>query len=161
MDRLLACELLLRCEMETSPDVMDVLRLLLDLRDLGEMGDVALLELASDARIENLDTIGAPLEFLQPVINDPHELDNLADDPAHAGTLASLRAKSEARWNLALFDADVRASQARRLVVYDALRKGGYYPWDYQPLQRASERYMRNHLDLNDLEGSQRFPRGE
>ena len=59
------------------------------------------------------------------------------------------------------FDADVRASQARRLVVYDALRKGGYYPWDFQPLRKASERYMRNHMDLNILEESQRFPRGE
>jgi choline-sulfatase len=34
-------------------------------------------------------------------------------------------------------------------------------PWDYQPLQKASERYMRNHMDLNVLEESQRFPRGE
>lgn len=42
--------------METSPDVMDVLRLLLDLRDLDEMGDVALLDLSQDARIETLDS---------------------------------------------------------------------------------------------------------
>lgn len=34
-------------------------------------------------------------------------------------------------------------------------------PWDYQPLQKASERYMRNHMDLNVLEENQRFPRGE
>ena len=40
--------------METSPDVMDVLRMLLDLRDLDEMGDVALLDLSRDARIETL-----------------------------------------------------------------------------------------------------------
>ena len=92
---------------------------------------------------------------------DPHELTNLADDPAHAGTLQSLKAKSEARWDLDRFDADVRASQARRWVVYEALRQGGYYPWDYQPLRDASERYMRNHMDLNILEESQRFPRGE
>lgn len=92
---------------------------------------------------------------------DPQELTNLADDPAHQGTLASLRAKSEARWDLDAFDAAIRASQARRWVVYEALRQGGYYPWDYQPLQKASERYMRNHMDLNTLEESQRFPRGE
>ena len=92
---------------------------------------------------------------------DPHELTNLVDDPAHAGTLATLRAKSEARWALAVFDAAVRESQARRWVVYEALRNGGYYPWDYQPLQKASERYMRNHMDLNLLEESKRFPRGE
>ena len=92
---------------------------------------------------------------------DPHEKTNLADDPAHAGTLNSLRAKSEARWDLEAYDADVRESQARRWVVYEALRNGNYYPWDHQPLQKASERYMRNHMDLNVLEENQRFPRGE
>ncbi|WP_417605391.1 choline-sulfatase [Primorskyibacter flagellatus] len=93
--------------------------------------------------------------------NDPHEMTNLADVPAHAGTLATLRAKAEARWDLDCFDADVRQSQARRWVVYEALRNGSYYPWDYQPLQKASERFMRNHMDLNDVEENQRFPRGE
>jgi choline-sulfatase len=92
---------------------------------------------------------------------DPHELTNLGDHPDHQGTVQSLRAKSEARWDLARFDADVRASQAKRWVVYEALRQGGYYPWDYQPLRDASERFMRNHMDLNVLEENQRFPRGE
>lgn len=92
---------------------------------------------------------------------DPQELNDLAGDPAHQGTLQTLRAKSEARWDLEAYDAEVRASQARRWVVYESLRQGGYYPWDYQPLQQASERYMRNHMDLNILEDSKRFPRGE
>ncbi|NVL04060.1 sulfatase/phosphatase domain-containing protein, partial [Ruegeria pomeroyi] len=92
---------------------------------------------------------------------DPHEMTNLADHPDHQGTVQSLRAKSQARWDLDRFDAEVRASQARRWVVYEALRQGGYYPWDYQPLQKASERYMRNHMNLDNLEESQRFPRGE
>ena len=92
---------------------------------------------------------------------DPHESTNLAELPEHQGTVTQLRAKSEARWDLERFDADVRASQARRWVVYEALRQGGYYPWDYQPLQKASEQYMRNHMDLNTVEENQRFPRGE
>jgi len=92
---------------------------------------------------------------------DPHELTNLAEAAEHQGTLTQLRAKSEARWVLDKFDADVRASQARRWVVYEALREGGYYPWDYQPLQKASERYMRNHMDLNNVEDDARYPRGE
>ena len=92
---------------------------------------------------------------------DPHELTNLAEDPAHQGTLNSLRAKSEARWDLAAYDAEVRESQARRWVVYEALRNGAYFPWDYQPLQKASERYMRNHMNLDNVEENQRFPRGE
>ena len=64
-------------------------------------------------------------------------------------------------WSLGRVDAEVRASQARRWVVYEALRNGSYFPWDYQPLRDASERYMRNHMDLNVLETSKRFPRGE
>lgn len=92
---------------------------------------------------------------------DPHELVNLAGDPAHAGTLRQLQAAAGTRWDLAAFDAQVRESQARRWVVYEALRQGGYYPWDYQPLQKASERYMRNHMDLNVVEENARFPRGE
>ncbi len=92
---------------------------------------------------------------------DPHELNNLAENPDYAEVLASLKAQADARWNLETFDAAVRESQARRWVVYEALRNGAYYPWDYQPLQKASERYMRNHMDLNILEESQRYPRGE
>ncbi|MCL4149347.1 UNVERIFIED_CONTAM: hypothetical protein GTU68_046936 [Idotea baltica] len=92
---------------------------------------------------------------------DPNELNNLAGVAKHQGTLAQLRAKSEARWDLSAYDAAVRESQARRWVVYEALRNGDYFPWDHQPLQKASERYMRNHMDLNVLEENQRFPRGE
>jgi len=92
---------------------------------------------------------------------DPHELQNLALHPAHADTLKRLTDMALKRWNLGAFDAAVRESQARRWAVYDALRNGAYFPWDYQPLQKASERYMRNHMDLNVLEESQRYPRGE
>ncbi|TNF21907.1 MAG: choline-sulfatase [Rhodobacteraceae bacterium] len=92
---------------------------------------------------------------------DPHEVTNLAEDPAHAEVLEKFRLAAAARWDLEAFDAEVRESQARRKVVYEALRNGDYYPWDYQPLQKASERYMRNHMDLNVVEERQRFPRGE
>jgi choline-sulfatase len=90
---------------------------------------------------------------------DPMERTNLAADPAHAAEVAAFMAKIRARWNMPAFDAAVRESQARRWVVYPALRNGAYYPWDYQPLQKASERYMRNHMDLNVLESEKRFPR--
>jgi choline-sulfatase len=92
---------------------------------------------------------------------DPHEMRNLAEDPAHAATLERFRVMAAARWDLEAFDAEVRDSQARRHAVYAALRNGAYFPWDFQPLRAASERYMRNHMDLNVLEESQRFPRGE
>ena len=100
-------------------------------------------------------------EMLFDLESDPQELRNVAGNPAHAELLAQLRAMAEARWDLKAFDAEVRESQARRWVVYEALRNGSYYPWDFQPLRAASERYMRNHMDLNVLEENQRFPRGE
>jgi len=100
-------------------------------------------------------------EQLFNLVEDPDELTNRVDDPAAADVLAAFRAMADARWDLHRFDAEVRESQAKRWVVYEALRQGGYYPWDYQPLQKASERYMRNHMDLNVLEDSKRFPRGE
>jgi choline-sulfatase len=100
-------------------------------------------------------------EQLFNLADDPHEVNNRVHDPSAAAVLAQFRAMADERWDLARFDADVRESQAKRWVVYEALRQGGYYPWDYQPLQKASERYMRNHMDLNVLEESKRFPRGE
>lgn len=100
-------------------------------------------------------------EMLFDVESDPGERVNLAADPAHAATMAEFRALADARWDLPTYDAAVRESQARRWVVYEALRNGAYFPWDHQPLRAASERYMRNHMDLNVLEDSKRFPRGE
>ncbi|TIW08092.1 MAG: DUF4976 domain-containing protein, partial [Mesorhizobium sp.] len=92
---------------------------------------------------------------------DPRELDNLAANPAYADLVSAFMEKVRARWNMADFDAAVRESQARRWVVYPALRNGAYYPWEFQPLQKASERYMRNHMNLDNLEESKRYPRGE
>ncbi|HBS21905.1 sulfatase-like hydrolase/transferase, partial [Thalassospira sp.] len=79
---------------------------------------------------------------------DPDELRNLAPDPAYARQIDAFRKQRDARWDMAAFDSAVRESQARRWIVYQSLRNGAYFPWDYQPLQKASERYMRNHMDL-------------
>jgi choline-sulfatase len=123
-------------------------------------GSVAPLVAIRDGRWKLIRCMADP-DLLFDLETDPAERVNLASDPAHADTLARLSAMMDARWNLSAFDAAVRESQARRWVVYPALRQGGYYPWDFQPLRAASERYMRNHMDLNILEESKRFPRGE
>jgi choline-sulfatase len=123
-------------------------------------GSVAPMVALRDGRFK-LSLCEADEPLLFDLAADPHELKNLAADPGHESVLEAMTKVARTRWDLARFDADIRTSQARRHIVYEALRNGAYYPWDHQPLQRASERYMRNHMDLNVLEEAQRFPRGE
>ena len=90
---------------------------------------------------------------------DPHELVNLATDAGWSAAVAELRAEVAARWDLdALHDA-VLQDQARRRFVSEALRSGQYTPWDYTVPFDGSTQYMRNHLDLNDVERLARYPR--
>lgn len=97
-------------------------------------------------------------EQLYDLDNDPHELTNLASVPEYAVTLEAFRAELNQKWNVSELHQEVIASQRRRRFVDGALREGKHTPWDFQPSRDASERFMRNHLDLNVLEKSSRFP---
>jgi choline-sulfatase len=90
--------------------------------------------------------------------DDPDELVNLAAVPAAAETVAAYRSEIARRWDLEALRADVVASQRRRRLVFDALNRGGRHSWDHQPPHNAAEKYMRNHIDLDDLEAMARFP---
>ncbi|MDQ0512143.1 hypothetical protein QOZ99_003045 [Angulomicrobium amanitiforme] len=63
-----------------------------------------------------------------PTSANPLERHNRAGDPVLAEIEARLRVLAEAKGDLARFDAEVRASQARRHAVYPALRNGACYP---------------------------------
>jgi choline-sulfatase len=89
---------------------------------------------------------------------DPHETRNLVANPEFAAQVAALRAEVAARWDLQALDARVRASQRRRHFLFEALQRGSFQPWDHQPVRDASQLYMRNHIDLDDLEARARFP---
>jgi choline-sulfatase len=97
-------------------------------------------------------------ELLYDLAADPHELKNLVDQPAQAEAVSAFRAELRRRWDVAVVRGRVIASQRRRRLVGEALRQGGHTPWDFQPYQDASRQYMRNHLDLNDLERRARYP---
>jgi choline-sulfatase len=89
---------------------------------------------------------------------DPDELRNLAAEREHAARIGEFRTEAARRWDLPTLHAAVIDSQRRRHLVYDALRKGRYTPWDFQPVRDASRLYVRNDQDLGDLETMARFP---
>lgn len=89
---------------------------------------------------------------------DPHELHNLAQLTEYVDTVAHFTQLMNSHWNLDLLDEDIRENQQRRIVCYEALRQGRFTPWDHQPAQDAAERFMRNHLDLNEVEAGNRVP---
>lgn len=98
-------------------------------------------------------------EQLYNLSDDPRELTNLAGAPEAADVLAAFRAEAARRWNLPELDRQVRASQRRRRFHYAATTQGRIQPWDWQPFTDASQRYMRNHIELDTLEAMARFPR--
>nr|WP_100546476.1 MULTISPECIES: choline-sulfatase [unclassified Pseudomonas] len=90
--------------------------------------------------------------------NDPLERQNLADCSEHKGFLAGFLAEARERWDIPAIHAATLASQRRRRLVAEALSQGKLTSWDHQPWVDASQQYMRNHIDLDDLERRARFP---
>jgi len=92
------------------------------------------------------------------VTHDPRELQNLMDSPDHANLVRDLLGEARSRWDIPAITRQVLASQRRRRLVADALTHGTLKSWDHQPMVDASQQYMRNHIDLDDLERRARYP---
>ncbi|MBN7117331.1 choline-sulfatase [Ectopseudomonas oleovorans] len=90
--------------------------------------------------------------------SDPLERQNLAESSEHRGILAGFLAEARERWDIPAIHAATLASQRRRRLVAEALSQGKLTSWDHQPWVDASQQYMRNHIDLDDLERRARFP---
>lgn len=90
--------------------------------------------------------------------NDPQELENLATSSEYQSVLDTFVQEARTRWSIPHIHADVLASQRRRRFVAEALNKGVRTAWDHQPFVDASQQYMRNHIDLDDLERRARYP---
>lgn len=87
---------------------------------------------------------------------DPNEMTNLVGDAVHLDVVADFTTEVLRRWEPDQLLADVRANQKARAIVDRAMRRGRFSAWDYQPMTDAQNQYMRNHLDLNDVESGRR-----
>lgn len=90
--------------------------------------------------------------------SDPHELENLADDPDHSGRVSAFREEVARRWDLEAVERRVRESQLARLTVFPALQRGKTQSWDFQPSGASAERYVRTTMDVAESDRRSRFP---
>ena len=97
---------------------------------------------------------------------DPDQLFNLIDDPNELNNLASshplarkFHAEVVAKFDIPKINAEVLESQRARLMMFEALKSGHHFPWDFQPLRDASEQYTRNHMSVTDRDLQSRFPK--
>jgi choline-sulfatase len=96
---------------------------------------------------------------LYDLADDPHERVNLAQDPKNATLVDAFRKEIAQRWNIPALHQAVVASQRRRRFHFEATTQGTIRSWDWQPFNDASQRYMRNHIELDTLEAMARYPR--
>lgn len=96
---------------------------------------------------------------------DPDQLFNLVDDPDEINDLAGshplakvMREEVEAKFDIPRVQEQVLESQKARLMLFQALKNGSLFPWDFQPLRKASEQYTRNHMSVTDRDLKSRFP---
>jgi choline-sulfatase len=97
-------------------------------------------------------------EQLYDLAHDPHERNNLAADGDYATIRQQFYDELMAKWDVAALRETVIASQKRRRMINQAHQIGRHTAWDFQPFDDATQKYMRNHLDLNVLEKSARYP---
>jgi choline-sulfatase len=84
--------------------------------------------------------------------NDPHELVNLAEQPAQAELCSTFREEVAARWDMPGLEHRVLESQRERRLVAEALDAGRVTPWDFQPPLDDSGRYARGGADFYELQ---------
>ena len=82
---------------------------------------------------------------LYDLASDPHELRNLALEPAHRAAVDALVVEAERRWDFQRIRAEVIASQRQRRAIHAALTTGRIAPWDYAPRIDAAASYYRNY----------------
>ncbi len=90
---------------------------------------------------------------------DRDELNNLAGASAHRALAKSLGDDVVVKFDVDRTTREVLQSQQARLMMFEALKRGHRFPWDFQPLRDASEQYTRNHASVTGRDLASRFPK--
>ena len=90
------------------------------------------------------------------LVDDPHELNNMA---ASHPIATKFHSEVVAKYDIPKINAAVLESQGARLMMFEALKSGSHFPWDFQPLRDASEQYTRNHMSVTERDLQSRFPK--
>lgn len=90
--------------------------------------------------------------------NDPHELNNLCEDPAFSDRAKAVEAEVLKRWDPVTLKEDIIASQQRRHFLQKTMQAGAAPMWDFQPFQDASKQYLRSGNSPTHVKGLARFP---
>jgi choline-sulfatase len=107
-----------------------------------------------------------PWKFIHSPV-DPDQLYNLARRSGmnaqqsrrvtSPGQNHARRGRGEVRYS-AHPQAEVLQSQQARLMMFEAMKQGALFPWDFQPLRKASEQYTRNHMSVTERDLQSRYP---
>ncbi len=95
---------------------------------------------------------------LYDVVADPFERTNLAADPAQRERVAAFQKDITRNWDETTMTESILSSQKRRFAVHDAMEKGAWTAWDYNPPRRASEEYVRNTVSWDDVLHRMQYP---
>ena len=89
------------------------------------------------------------------MVDDPLELNNFANTHPIAKKFHS---EVITKFDIPKIHEDVLQSQQARLMMFEAMKHGGHFPWDFQPLRDASEQYTRNHMSVTERDLKSRYP---
>ncbi len=94
---------------------------------------------------------------LYDLVKDHGELQNLASLPEYEKIEKNLKERVFAHQDTEALHQVVLKSQSRRRLVFKANMEGRRTSWDHLPTRDASSQYMRNHLNLNEVESRARI----
>lgn len=76
--------------------------------------------------------------------NDPYELKDIVGSENHRSLVQRLRQRSREIWDFGQLDRKIRASQIKRRLVSEALKRGRKVIWDFVPNPDYSDLYVRS-----------------